>query len=449
MKTRGMTGFLVIWAGQVVSALGSSLTGFAVGVLIYQRTGSATRFALLALTTMLPGLLLYPFAGALVDRWDRRRAMIVSDVGAGCSSLVLALLFWQDRLELWHIYLLLALGSAFGTLQWPAFSAATTLLVPREQLGRAAGLTQMGNAAADLLAPVVAGVLVVSIGLAGIVLIDFATFFVAVATLLCVRVPRAEPTAEGLAARSSLMREAASGWTYIRQRPGLLSLLGLLAATNFSMGMMQVLMAPMVLSFASAAILGRVVSVAFFGMLSGSLLMSVWGGPARRVSGILVFLLLQGATLVVGGLWPSATLIAAAGFVFLFASPIILGCSQALWQAKVAPDLQGRVFAVRRMVAWSTLPLGYLVAGPLADRVFEPLLAANGPLSVSVGRLIGVGKGRGIALLLIVLGLLVLTTVAAFSRYPRLRQLEAELPDMLPEKRMETPDDMPVTLGQA
>jgi MFS transporter, DHA3 family, macrolide efflux protein len=437
MKSRGMAAFLAVWAGQVVSALGTGLTGFALGVWVYQRTGSATRFALITLMTTLPGILLSPIAGALVDRWDRRRVMILSDVGAGCATLMLALLFWYHRLELWHIYLLLALSSTFGSLQWPAFSASTTLLVPREHLGRAAGLTQMGQAVSVLLAPVLAGALVVSIGLKRVLLIDFATFLIAVATLLSVHVPRAEATVEGLATRGSLLSEAASGWPFIRQRPGLLSLLALIAATNFSMGMMQVLVAPMVLSFTSAAVLGRVLSVAGSGMLVGSLVMSVWGGPSRRVSGILGFLLLQGAILVVGGLWPSATLIATAGFVFLFTMPIILGCSQALWQSKVAPDLQGRVFAVRRMVAWSTLPLSYLVAGPLADRVFEPLLAPNGPLSGSVGRLIGVGKGRGIALLLMLLGLLVVTTVAAFSRYSRLRWLESELPDVLPEERLE------------
>jgi DHA3 family macrolide efflux protein-like MFS transporter len=437
MKSRGMAAFLAVWAGQVVSALGSGLTGFALGVWVYQRTGSATRFALIALVTTVPGILLSPFAGVLVDRWDRRRAMILSDVGAGCASLILALLFWYGRLELWHIYLLLALSSAFGSLQWPAFSAATTLLVPREHLGRAAGLTQMGQAASSLLAPVLAGTLVVRIGLEGVVLIDFATFLVAMATLLSVHVPRVETTVEGLAARGSLLREALSGWLYIRQRPGLLSLLGLIAATNFSVGMMQVLVTPMVLSFASAAVLGLVLSVAGFGMFAGSLLISVWGGPSRRISGVLGFLLLQGAILVIGGLRPSAPLIAAAGFVFLFTTPIILGCSQVLWQSKVAPDLQGRVFAVRRMVAWSTLPLSYLVAGPLADRVFEPLLAPNGPLAGSVGRLIGVGKGRGIALLLMVLGLLVIMTVAVFSRHSRLRRLESELPDVLPETRLE------------
>jgi MFS transporter, DHA3 family, macrolide efflux protein len=169
-KTSGLATFLVIWAGQVVSALGTSLTAFALGVWVYQQTGSATLFALIAFVTTVPGILLAPIAGALVDRWNRRWAMTVSDTGAGCATLILALLLWNGRLEIWHVYLLLSFGSTFATLQWPAFSAITTLLVPRHHFGRAAGLTQMGHAGAEILAPVLAGILVASIGLQGVCL---------------------------------------------------------------------------------------------------------------------------------------------------------------------------------------------------------------------------------------------------------------------------------------
>jgi DHA3 family macrolide efflux protein-like MFS transporter len=430
-ERRGMTTFVVVWAGQVVSALGSYLTGFALAVWVYQQTGSATLFALITLVTTLPGVLLSPFAGALADRWDRRWAMILADSGAGAATLALALLIWRGRLELWHIYVLMAIVSTFSTLSWPAFTAATTLLVPQRHLGRASGMTQMGDAAAQILSPLLAGAMVVTIGRQGVVLIDFATYLVAIAALLAVRMPRPPATPEGAADRGSLWREARSGWSFIRQRRGLLALLVLIAVTNVGTGMVQVLLSPMVLSFASPATLGRVLTAAGFGVLAGGLLMTVWGGPRRRVAGILGFLLLQGLILPVGGLRASALLIAAGAFVYMFALPVINGSSQALWQTKVAPDLQGRVFAVRRMVAWSTLPLAYLIAGPLADHVFEPLLAAGGPLAGGVGQVIGVGKGRGIALMLIVIGLAIVLVVAAASRFPRLLRLESELPDAL------------------
>ncbi|HEV7508305.1 MAG TPA: MFS transporter [Thermoanaerobaculia bacterium] len=431
-EIRGMTTFAVIWGGQVISALGSYLTGFALGVWIYQQTGSATLFALISLATTVPAILLSPFAGALVDRWDRRWAMIVSDGGAAAATLALALLIWRGRLEMWHIYVLMTVISSFSALSWPAFTAAITMLVPKRHLGRASGMTQMGDAGAQILSPLIAGALVVSIGRQGVVLIDFVSYLFAIAALLVVRIPR--PVAkETTAAGTSLLQDARQGWSFIRQRPGLLSLLLLLAITNIGAGLIQVLLAPMVLSFASADLLGRVLTTAGFGVLAGGLLMSVWGGPRRRVAGILGFLLLEGLILPIGGLRQSILLIAAGAFVYMFTLPIINGASQALWQTKVEPDLQGRVFAVRRMVALSTLPIAYLVAGPLADHVFEPLLAAGGPLAGSVGRIIGVGKGRGIALMLIVIGLLTVVAVAIASRFPRLTRLESELPDALPD----------------
>jgi DHA3 family macrolide efflux protein-like MFS transporter len=431
-ERRGMATFAVIWGGQVISTLGSYLTGFALGVWIYQQTGSATLFALISLATTVPAILLSPFAGVLVDRWDRRWAMIVSDSGAAAATLALALLIWRGRLELWHIYVLMTIISSFSALSWPAFSAAVTMLVPSRHLGRASGMTQMGDAGAQILSPLIAGALLVSIGRQGVVLIDFVSYFFAIAALLVVRIPRPAAAAEKVQERSSLWSEARLGWSFIRRRPGLLSLLVLLAVINVGAGLIQVLLAPMVLSFASPDLLGRVLTTAGFGLLAGGLLMSVWGGPRRRVAGILGFLLLQGLILPFGGLRQSILLIAGAAFCYMFILPILTGANQALWQVKVAPDLQGRVFAARRMVALSTLPFAYIIAGPLADRVFEPLMAAGGPLAGSVGQIIGVGKGRGIALMLIIIGVLTVVAVAVASRFPRLVHLESELPDVVP-----------------
>jgi MFS family permease len=429
-----MKTFLVIWTGQVVSALGSYLTGFALAVWVYQQTGSTTKFALITLVTTLPGMLLLPLAGALVDRWDRRHAMILANGGAAAGTLALALLIWKGHLQLWHIYLLMAIISTFGALGWPAFAAAVTMMVPSRHLGRANGMTQLGEAAAQILSPLIAGAMVMSVGRQGVVLTDFASYLVAIAALLVVRIPRPPAVPESDAGRGSLWHEARFGWSYLRQRPGLLALLLLLAVTNSGMGMVQVLLSPMVLSFASPAVLGRVLTTAGFGVLAGGLLMSVWGGPRRRVAGMLWLLLVQGLILPVGGLRASALLICVGAFVYMLVAPILNGTSQTLWQAKVEPALQGRVFAVRRLVAWSTLPLAYLVAGPLADHVFEPLLAAGGPLAGSVGRIIGVGKGRGMALMLILIGFFILLVVALARRSPRLLRLESELPDALAER---------------
>ena len=401
---------------------------------VYQRTGSATLFALISLATVLPGILFSPFAGALVDRWDRRWAMILSDSGAALCTLTVALLLSLNRLEVWHIYALMAISSTFSAFQWPAYSAATTMLVPQEQLGRASGMVQLGQAFAQIASPVLAGALMGVIHVYGVIFIDFATFLVALTTLLAVRIPHPKTTAEGEAGRGSLLHEAAFGWHYILARRGLLALLLFFAANNFAIGIVGVLFTPLVLGFTTAAVLGAILSTGGLGFLAGSLVMSAWGGPKVRVRGIYAFALMQGLVLFLAGFPPQAWILGLAAGLFFFCLPIINGCSQAIWQVKTAADVQGRVFAVRRMIAWSTTPLAYLVAGPLADHIFEPLMAEGGPLADLLGSIIGVGPGRGIALLYLVLGTALLGVVAVAFLYRPMRRVEAELPDIVVEE---------------
>ena len=166
-----MSIFTTIWLGQTVSQIGSGLTGFALGVWVYQTTGSALQFALIALFSVLPRIALSPLAGGLVDRWSRRWAMIIGDSGAALGTLMIGLLFFSGQLEVWHIYVAVAISSAFSTLQWPAYAAITPQLVSKENLGRANGMIQLGRGAAEILAPVLAGMLVLVIGVQGIILI--------------------------------------------------------------------------------------------------------------------------------------------------------------------------------------------------------------------------------------------------------------------------------------
>ena len=183
------------------------------------------------------------------------------------------------------------------------------------------------------------------------------------------------------------------------------------------------------LSFSTVAQLGTVRGAAASGFLAGGLLLSAWGGPERRMPTIFLALAAQALVLFLAAAQPSVLLIAAAGFLFTLVGPIINGLSQAIWQSKVPQDLQGRVFAIRLMIAMSAMPLSFLVAGPLADHVFEPMLMPGGLLAGTVGRWIGVGPGRGIGLLFIMLGVMMLLVTALGALSPRLRNLETEVPD--------------------
>jgi MFS family permease len=445
--TKGMRTFFVIWSGQLVSTIGSGLTGFALGVWIYQDTGSVTLFAMNMLAVAVPNLLVSPIAGVLVDRWDRRWVMIMSDTGAGLATMSIAILYVTGNLQVWSIILATAVNSAFTTFQWPAYSAVTTLLVPKNQLGRAGGMLQIGEAVSRFIAPAAAGALYVAIGLGAVILVDFATYLFAVLTLLVVRVPKPDRSEAGEEGKGSLLSESLYGWTYIAARAGLLGLLLVFAVFNFTSGMIMPLIMPMILDMAPADMLGYLISIAGVGMLVGTLVMSVWGGPKRRIHGVLGFLMLSGLFASLLGISPLIPVLAVAGFLLMFTMPIINGSSQAIWQSKVAPDVQGRVFSVRSMIAWSMIPLAYLVAGPLADRVFNPLLVEGGALADSVGQLIGVGPGRGTGLMFIVLGAVSVLVAGAGYLSPRVRNVEDELPDAMPSP--ESSDQSIDTAGEA
>ena len=421
--------FLILWLGQSVSIIGSGLTSFALGVWIFEQTGSVTQFAVIGLFAVLPRVLLSPFAGILVDRWDRRRVMILSDSGAGLCTLFIALLLSSGMLQIWQIYFLVFASSAFGTLQWPAYSATTTLLVPKNQLGRANGLVQVGNALAEILAPAMAGMLFTTIGLRGIVLLDFATFGFAIMTLCILQFPRPTRSDNNERLGKPLINQLGFGWRYIRTRPGLLNLLIFAAIVNFLWGMVGALISPMILGFTNAPQLGVIISIAGFGLLTGSVIMSTWGGSQHRIKDLLFSEIFSGFCFLLIGFKPEILPIALGAFGAHLTIGIVAGSNQAIWQNKVEPDAQGRVFAFQQMFARSTAPLAYLIAGPIAEKIFEPLLTKNDASLSFPGSWIGTGPGRGIALIFILMGVIkIVISITGFVN-PRIRNVEDELPD--------------------
>ncbi|HLL48109.1 MAG TPA: MFS transporter [Longimicrobiaceae bacterium] len=429
-RAPGMRTFYLVWLGQLVSSLGSGLTRFGLGVWVFEETGSATSFALILFFAVLPGILLSPIAGAYVDRWDRRRVMIATDAGAALGTLAVALLLFAGRLEMWHIYTVVAIGGGLGAFQGPAHGATTSLLVPKEQFARAMGLVQFGQAGVRIAAPVLAAALMGIVGFRGILLIDFVTFLFAAGTLLLVAIPSpARAAAPGK--KPPIWREAVYGWRYLLERRGLAGLVAVFAVVNLAMAVAQGVYQPMVLSTASPAALGTISSVGGAGMLAGSLLMSVWGGPRRKIHGVLGAAGLAGLFHVLFGSRAALPVWAAALFGVLFTVPFVTGSVTAVMMRKVAPEVQGRVFATIQMVAMSSAPIAYLAAGPLADRVFEPLLRPGGALAGSVGSVIGVGPGRGMGMMMIVAGAVIVAATLAGILDPRIRNLEEELPDAI------------------
>ncbi len=427
---RGMRTFLIIWLGELISIVGSGMTGFALGVWIFQRTGEATPFALTVLFANLPRVLLLPAAGTLADRWNRRWLMILSDLGAALTTLAVVILLSLGSLEIWHIYIIVSLGSVFGAFQEPAYRSSITMLVPKEHLGRASGMMSAGDAISMLIAPLLGGMLFGIIGMRGIVIIDFVTCFFAVGALLLVRIPQPATSAEEKGKPRSMRSDMAFAWGYLVQRPGLFWMVWYFALVNFLFNLVMVLNGPLVLSFADAQTYGLIQVVSGVGMLAGSILMGAWGGPKRRVVGIFAFIALSAVGLVVMGIQPSPWLIGAGLFLMLFGVPIGSGCSAAISQTKIEPSVQGRVFAMRGMISQSMMPVAFLIAGPLADKVFGPLMMESGALAPVLGPILGVGTGRGIGLMFVAAGLVLLAVTALAWGNHHIRNVETELPDV-------------------
>lgn len=429
--SKGLKNFGIIWVGQLVSLLGSGLTSFALGIWALERTNSVTQYTLIIVCASVPAILVAPFAGALVDRWDRRWVMFWTDVGPGVITLTYAYLLWQGELQVWHIYIGAFFNSIFSTFQWPAYIAAVTMLVDRRQYGRVNGMISFGQAGTTIAAPALAGLMLSMTDIWGVLLVDFGTFLFAAATLLLVRIPRPEASAEGKKAKGSIWKEAAYGWTFIRERPGLLNLLLYFAAVNLAVCACGIALLPMVLAFTgSKAAVGSLMSLVGVGMLAGGLVMTITGGPKPRVYGVLGSGVLLSVCFVLVGLRPSLVMVGAGVLLWYTVLPIMNGSSTAIWQTKTPPDVQGRVFAMRRMIAQFTTPIGDFSAGPLADKVFIPMLLPGGVLAdTAIGRVVGVGPGRGIGLMFLTMAAIPGLAALWGFLHPRIRNVEAELPD--------------------
>jgi len=431
-RPTGMRGFTIVWLGQLVSLFGTSMTQFALTIWAWQITGQATALALVAFFSFGPTVVLSPVAGALVDRWNRKLVMMLSDLAAGLSTTAILLLYATDRLQIWHLYVAGAFTGAFQAFQFPAYSAAISMMLPKEHFTRASGMLSLAESASGIFAPVLAAALLGLIGITGVMTIDLLTFLAAIGGLLLVHIPQPELTEAGKEGRGSLLKESFYGFRYIFARPSLLGLQLVFFAINFTASFGYTVLAPMVLARTGndELALGSVQSAGAVGGVAGGLLLSVWGGPKRRVHGVLAGMALAA---ILGelpmGFGRALPVWATASFFGAFMIPIINGSNQAIWQAKVAPDVQGRVFATRRLIAQITAPAAIILAGPLADRVFEPAMAPGGSLAGILGDVFGTGPGAGMAVMFVLAGILgAMVGLVAYS-VRVIRDAEGIVPD--------------------
>jgi DHA3 family macrolide efflux protein-like MFS transporter len=430
--TTGLPGFTLVASGQLLSLVGSEMAWFALTIWAYEKTGLATSLALMGFFHFLPLILLSPVAGVWVDRGNRKLMMMLSDFGAATATLMLLVMFSVDSLEIWHLYLAGAISGAFSAFQWPAYSAAISTMVRKEDYGRANGMISLAESAAGIGAPILAAVLLPLLGLRGILWIDLLSFLLAFAALIVVRIPQPRQSEAGRQSRGSLWAESAYGFKFIFSRPSLLGLQLTFLFSNLVATLGNAVQPAMLLARTSndEAVLAAVRTAAGVGGVLGGILLSVWGGPRRKVHGVLLgmaFSSLFGSLLL--GLGQSVWVWAVSSFIAMATIPILNGSNQAIWQAKVPPDVQGKVFSSRRLIAWIANPVATLIAGPLVDRWLTPAMMPQGSLAGVFGPVVGTGPGAGIALLLVVTGVMGIGVGLLAYLSPAVRQAETLLPD--------------------
>jgi MFS family permease len=428
-----MTAFTIVWFGQVVSLVGTAMSGFALTLWAYRTTGLATALSMVAFFNFAPMIIMSPIAGVLVDRWNRKWTMALSDLASALATLTILLLFLTGHLQLWHLYVTGALSAAFQTFQWPAYSAAISMMVPKMQYQRASGMISMAESGSGIAAPILAGALVGVLGfqrLWVIFAIDLATFVVALGALIIVTIPN-PPQVES-EHPESLFRQSMFGFRYIWQHRPLFDLQMMFFASNLIASLCLTILPALILSRTgnNAAALGSTESAAAVGGVVGGVLLTAWGGPKRKVNGVLLGMVLTSlfGTLVIG-LGRSLPVWMTGSFLTMVPVIILNGSNQAIWQSKVPPALQGRVFSVRRLIAQVTVPVAMLASGPLADKVFGPAMMPAGSLAPLFGWLTGTGTGAGISLMFVWAGLAGAAVGIVGYLVPSIRNVEQLIAD--------------------
>jgi len=427
-----MFGFSVVWFGQVVSQLGTGMTQFALTIWAWQVTGQATALALVAFFGFFPRIIMTPLAGALVDRWNRKLVMILSDLAAGVATIAIFILFRTGSLQIWHLYAAAAFSGAFGSFQFPAYQASITLMLPKEQLVRANAMLGLAYSISGIFAPIAAGALLVFIDIGGIMTIDIATFSFAILSLLLVAIPQPEAHHVADAKKRNLLADCAFGFRYVLANRSLTGLLLLFFTMNLLLTFSSGVLAPMILARTgnSKLILGTVQMLFGIGGVVGGGLVSLWGGPKRKIYGLLIGgILISLFGDVVLGIGRSIYVWGAGAFMAMLFVPLAQGASSAIWQTKIPPHLQGRVFSARIVIGQIGGAIALPLAGVFADRLFEPLMLGTSSLARALVPLVGSGPGAGMGLMFVLFGLLGTAAAAAGFAYRPLRDIETILPD--------------------
>ncbi|WP_442603414.1 amino acid adenylation domain-containing protein [Paenibacillus sp. KN14-4R] len=420
--------FLMVAFVQIISEIGTILSTFGTGIWIFNQTNALSEFAMMFLMGMIPTILVLPFAGAIVDRFDRRVILIISDLLSTVCSLGLLILLGFNELQLWHVYVFTIVLSVANSFRQPAYMAAVTQITPKMYLPQANSVSQFSVAIGGVLAAIFGGVFMDSIGFKGLVIIDLITFGLSVIVLLFLRFPDTMFTRSEEPIRKELM----GGWNFIMRRKSLIAMVVFFVVVNFLLSIFTVTMTPLILSFTNSSTLGILNAFAGIGVLCGAIAMLITGGMSKRAKGMVGFVLPLAISIMIAGIQPLPIFAAIALFVSSLSITITNIHWQSLIQVKVGLELQGRVFAVNRMLVALLAPVSYIVAGVLADNVFTTVLTSSVFDSPIVNLILGPGAGREMRLSLLLAGAVLFVWSIIGIKYKPLSDMDDILEDATP-----------------
>lgn len=424
MANNAFRKFIVLWFGELVSSIGSGLTAFGLGVYAFQTTHSATAVSLVTLCTFLPMILLSPVGGVLADRYDRRLMMLLGDGGSALGLIYLLIVMFSGEAQLWQLCLGVTISSIFASLTDPAYKATITDLLPEEQFAKASGLVQLAGSSKYLFSPVIAGMLLAVVDIEVLLIMDISTVFITIITISAVRRSLvAKPVSKK---KFSLSKDLKEGWRILVSRKGVFTLTLLMTVVTYYMGILQILFTPMVLPLSNAKTLGIVQSVSATGLLLGSLFIGVFNVNQRYTRVLSVGLLVAGIFFSLIGVSSNIYVIAAAGFLFFATLPFVNTSADVLIRTNIPNEAQGRAWGMIGVVSQFGYVAAYASAGLLSDHIFNPLMDEGGLLASTVGKWIGSGQGRGIGLLFIISGILVIVLALIMARMKSIRALETK-----------------------
>lgn len=451
-KRRGLATFYTIIITQTLSLIGSRVSSLAFGIWIFTETGQATPLALTSFFTALPAVFAASFSGVLADRWDRRYVMALADTGQAVGTGLLLVSFASGHFMLWHLYAVALFQAIFAVFQTPAFNASVTMLVPDDQRVRANAIRQLTAPGASVIAPLIATFVFAVIGLTGAILLDLATFFVAVIVILRVHIPTPEQTAVGRALRGSIWQEMWGGVRYLLDRRPLFYMIVYYALVNFFLTGATIFSIPYLLARTdnNEAALGILLAIINGGAVAGSVLIAYLNLKQDRVRYIIICALITGTMLALAGMSRNVWLLALTEFFVMLPIPIGNALFISILQAKVPPDVQGRVFAVMSQVVRVLMPVAFLIAGPLADQILEPSLTVpqwgittpltgqlfpviyHAPGTSFFAPLVGSTGGSGMGLIMLVNGVMLVILALALNLRDDVRHVETTLEDYRP-----------------